>query len=916
MDITHFGRQKGAWVPYGQAPTKVTNYQPWNLPLQIADSAPQVMAHYFTQFPLRISSSPTSTPGYYYEQYYKPGITGESGKHKRYGGFTRDYPMQTGLSSTGTSGWEQRDMELEIRCAIAAGLTGFTVNMLSIRGYDGSVDDTGHWTRTKRLFNAVEAVNAADGTNFKLMLMPDGTAGWATYAVDGDINASADALANAINQLANRPAMYRPNGKLMIAPFAPEAWPSGISLTANDRLTFWTRLKSTLNTVYGQPTDFWMCYVAQWTDSNCAPLFNNIAYGHGRWGDRDSSSVGTNNNNNRNAGAYCQTQFGKPWMHFGGTPMDTRPNAAGTSGTSYRTWESEGTRTVDGSWRAAIDMKAAFNQIVTWNDYTEHAHVAPTYNNTFALLDLQSYYIAKYRTGYWPSIMRDGLYLSHRIHRTDATIDASTQQVAFSVNGGGTSTKNNVEVLVFATNPGSLEILLNETIISTEVVPGRGTWRFTTPLPATGGILSARLKRSDTVVSGTTVISEQALQVNPLVDDYHYRIYSSLRQKDNIVIPPPTGQARLTMSTGGVVTKNGIPYRTGGVNIFQLIHNDYPSSRLMSHAEIDSLLDKAVTLKAGIVRAHTMGTNIGSSANHLVTGISGTGDNPIISYNQAVWDLMDYVVKAASDRGLYLMVPLTDELGYYHGGKRHWVNFRFPGTVSMDGNVKSANSSAERTAENQFFVGQVKMDYKKYISDWLNHMNPLTGRQYKNEPAISIVETGNELWTADDFRSWTPEIAQYIKSIAPNVLVADGMAADGSTYWDGVNGDRIEHIITNESLNSPYVDLVGLHPYSVFTNTDITTAARRAAAKNKAFGVGEYAWSKPTAAGIESASRAEKNVLFTAFWSLQNDQDLHNGGPGANYGTDDASFYVPGKDATGSAALDRITLHNTNIAVN
>jgi mannan endo-1,4-beta-mannosidase len=376
---------------------------------------------------------------------------------------------------------------------------------------------------------------------------------------------------------------------------------------------------------------------------------------------------------------------------------------------------------------------------------------------------------------------------------------------------------------------------------------------------------------------------------------------------------PATAQARLTLGTGGVVKRNGTTYRTGGANAFQLVHNDYPSSRLMSHSEIDSLLDKAVTLKAGIVRAHTLGVNVGSSSNHLVTGVTGT-TTPVISYNTAVWEVMDYAVAAAASRGLYLMVPMVDELHYYHGGKATWVNFRRPGTVSLDGNVKSSSSSTQRAAEDYFYTdSQIRTDFKKYISDWLNHVNQYTGLAYKDTPAIAIVETGNELWTADSFRTWTPEIAAYIKSIAPNVLVADGMAADGSSYWAAQNPaqDPIGHIVTTESLASTSIDVVGIHPYSVFTAADVTTAASRAASAGKAFLVGEYPWSKTAAPGIESAARGAANCVATAFWSLQNDADLHNNGAG--YGIDDAALYVPGKDSTQTAAVARLQAHSTSL---
>lgn len=76
---------------------------------------------------------------------------------------------------------------------------------------------------------------------------------------------------------------------------------------------------------------------------------------------------------------------------------------------------------------------------------------------------------------------------------------------------------------------------------------------------------------------------------------------------------------RLTMS-GGLVRRRGVPFRTGGINAFQLITNDYPSPRLMSYGEIDLLLNKAVELKVGIVRAHTLAASVGNQ-HTLVTGV-------------------------------------------------------------------------------------------------------------------------------------------------------------------------------------------------------------------------------------------------------------------------------------------------------
>jgi hypothetical protein len=502
----------------------------------------EVMAHYITSFPLRLSATGPATPGtagYYYQNYLAPALTGESGVHARYGGFTRDYPIQDGLTSTSTTGWEQKDMEKEVRDAIAAGLTGFTLNMLGITGWDGSTPGQS-WPRIKRMVAAVEAVNAAEGTSFSLMLMPDGTATSTSSVRTGntpDINASADALAGALSKLATSPAIHRINGVMAIAPFSPEAWPKDVTgRTTAERVQFWARLRSTLQNTYGIPVLYWFCYVLDWTVY--APMFDSLAYGHGRWGDRDPVQTGSPSYQNRGAPAYCHSQYSKPWMHFGGGPMDSRPSEAGTSGVSYRTSESIGTQALELSWLAAIDGFADgdMNQITTWNDMAENSHVCPSHNQGNAMLDLQTYFLSRYRTGRWSPIVRDALYLSHRVHRTDALLSGTSADTTVARKNGSTAFTDTIDVLVFATATATVEILRDGNIIASQTVQA-GRSHVTAPLPSTGTI-SARMLRAGTAVPGTAVASDQP--VKSVIDfwDYHYRTFSSRRQSTPAPVAP------------------------------------------------------------------------------------------------------------------------------------------------------------------------------------------------------------------------------------------------------------------------------------------------------------------------------------------------------------------------------------------
>ena len=108
-------------------------------------------------------------------------------------------------------------MKTEVRRATAAGLDGFTVDVLSVNGYP--------WDRLKVLYQAASLVDP----NFKLMAMPD-----STTSGGSDINLLADKMA----ELAAMPASFKlPDNRFVVSPFAPEAlgityWQDFINLMA------------------------------------------------------------------------------------------------------------------------------------------------------------------------------------------------------------------------------------------------------------------------------------------------------------------------------------------------------------------------------------------------------------------------------------------------------------------------------------------------------------------------------------------------------------------------------------------------------------------------------------------------------------------------------------------------------------
>lgn len=106
-----------------------------------------IFAHYFTPFPITIDNKPADAD-YYALQYLRP--QGENGKHAYCGGFLRDRPVPRAPL---TGNWTLIDMEKEVSEAIAAGLDGFIVDILSLDPANVI------WTRVLKLLDAAAAVD-------------------------------------------------------------------------------------------------------------------------------------------------------------------------------------------------------------------------------------------------------------------------------------------------------------------------------------------------------------------------------------------------------------------------------------------------------------------------------------------------------------------------------------------------------------------------------------------------------------------------------------------------------------------------------------------------------------------------------------------------------------------------------------
>lgn len=203
-------------------------------------------------------------------------------------------------------------------------------------------------------------------------------------------------------------------------------------------------------------------------------------------------------------------------------------------------------------------------------------------------------------------------------------------------------------------------------------------------------------------------------------------------------------------------------------------------------------------------------------------------------FNEEAFAALDRVMAQAHKSGVRVIIPLVDNWKWM-GGAEQYAAFR-----GMTGK--------------QFWTDpQLIADFKRTIHFVVNRRNTLTGRLYRDDPALFGWETGNEI---DAPPAWTREIAAYIKSLDTNHLVIDGVSLHG---------------VPLTSLDDPYVDVVTTHHYPG-PRVDILSDVKQgiaAAAGKKPYLVGEVGFvpNDEIAAVIEAVKGSQAAGVL--LWSLR-----------------------------------------------
>ncbi|WP_437957474.1 endo-1,3-alpha-glucanase family glycosylhydrolase [Sorangium sp. So ce119] len=413
---------------------------PFDMPAraELASSGYKVFAHWHN-FPLRQVSS---TGADKFVGWLQP-----TGQYASIGGWLRDRPIPILPVPPAEADYAERDMKLDVETAAAVGIDGFLVNFW-FRTTDS------RWKWVTNMLDAADAFNAENPAAPFYVIPNVDSHILSTNAGKDEPRQRADDLAT----LKGHTSWMKLNGKYLVGSFRPEALPA----------SWYTEFFDQLKTRHGIDAVLWGSLLdpSEANRNAMKPFMAGAVFS--RWDNLPYSSNFTSNLGTlKTWGDQNGIPYAPPVSH-----TDHRPTAG---------WalETAGFKTQQKSWKAAIDSGVKMVQILTWNDHYEGHALRPNSAMQYATYDLTAYYTTWFKTRRQPTIVRDVLYYSHRMHLSTAKPDPLKQPKAFT-------SKNNVPFLdrVFALgmlkSSGRIQITSGGTQYQADV--GAGPQFFDAPL--------------------------------------------------------------------------------------------------------------------------------------------------------------------------------------------------------------------------------------------------------------------------------------------------------------------------------------------------------------------------------------------------------------------------------------------------
>jgi hypothetical protein len=448
--------------PNARVDAAVSSHPAVELPDNGQSTGKMVFAHYFPPYPLSIDNLP-SGEDYYATQYLNPN--GERGSYAAFGGFLRDRPQPRPVSADPQ--WRQRDLEDEVRQAIDAGISGFSVDILT-------KSSNPLWSSS--VPSELLAASAAVDPAFEIMLMPD---------MNGELGTLDPAnLAGELSQYASSPSVFRlTDNRVVISPFLAEkhdpAW--------------WSQFLEIMKARYGIEVA-----LSTWGGRN--PSFNPVT----------DTGIGSPLDQVNRAHA-----LGKIWMQSVSF-QDARPSQSVFD-------EAQNTGNLRNTWQIARESDSEWVQLISWNDYSEGTAFAPSEGHGRALLDLNAYFVDWFKTGTAPAITRDIAYVTYRNQLSSAQ-PALPSVSPMILRAGSSPVRDTIEVLTFLVEGAEVKV----TVGGTTTTCSADTGMDICTVPSAVGAVSVSVVRNGTEVSSVKTHADVAS--TPAVQNMEYLVDSSFRR--------------------------------------------------------------------------------------------------------------------------------------------------------------------------------------------------------------------------------------------------------------------------------------------------------------------------------------------------------------------------------------------------
>jgi len=443
-----------------------------------------VFAHYFPPYPISLDNLDPAVD-YYSTEYLDPA--GQQGQYSEFGGMLRDRPLPRAPRSA--VNWRELDLMQEVAQASAAGIDGFSVDILTPAATDIWVADV-----PAMMLRAAQLANP----NFKIMLMPD---------MHGELKKLTPAqLAGEMAALAASPSAFRlEDGRLVVSPFYAENWPPEA----------WREFLRVMKATYG--LDVALVPVFLEARMDLIDAYHDFSFGMSAWGGRNPAFNPVTGF--PLAAIEKARRFNQLWMQPV-SMQDYRPVQK-----IYD--EADNTTNLRNTWQIAINGDADWVQLITWNDFGEGTAFAPSVQHGTALLELSAFYSAIYKTGIAPPSAYDRVFLTHRTQLVGASQFARQSSLA-TLRDGSVPGRDDVEALTILTGPAQVAVTVGDRTTVCDAETGLSICEAPIgDLDEPNVQVRVKVSRGDQAVLELT--SPHAISATPTVQDLTYTMSEAHR---------------------------------------------------------------------------------------------------------------------------------------------------------------------------------------------------------------------------------------------------------------------------------------------------------------------------------------------------------------------------------------------------